>query len=69
MPGRAARPAPTTRPARTTPPTRTTRPAPTSDPAETRSVWKRLGWMLLIWSASVAALGALSLILRLWLKR
>jgi hypothetical protein len=63
MPGRAVRPAPTTRPARTT------RPAPTSDPAETRSVWKRLGWMLLIWSASVAALGALSLILRLWLKR
>jgi hypothetical protein len=32
------------------------------------SVWKRIGWMLLIWSASVAALGAVSLILRLWLK-
>lgn len=44
-------------------PVRATPPAP-----ETPSVWKRLGWMLLIWSASVAALGALSLILRLWLK-
>jgi hypothetical protein len=32
------------------------------------SVWKRIGWMLLIWSASVAALGTVSLILRLWLK-
>jgi hypothetical protein len=31
-------------------------------------IWKRVGWMVLIWSASVAALGALSLILRLWLK-
>ena len=33
-----------------------------------RPVWKRLGWMLLIWSASVAALGVLSLVLGLWLK-
>ncbi len=48
-------------------PVRATRPAPAMQPAPT-SVWKRLGWMLLIWSASVAALGALSLILRLWLK-
>ena len=48
-------------------PVRATRPAPATQPAPT-SVWKRLGWMLLIWSASVAALGALSLILRLWLK-
>jgi hypothetical protein len=31
-------------------------------------VWKRVVWMVLIWSASVAALGTLSLILRLWLK-
>jgi hypothetical protein len=56
MPVRATRPAPETQP------------VPSSSPAETPSVWKRLGWMLLIWSASVAALGALSLILRLWLK-
>lgn len=48
-------------------PVRATRPAPTTRLAPT-PVWKRLGWMLLIWSASVAALGALSLILRLWLK-
>ena len=30
--------------------------------------WKRVSWMLLIWSASVAALAAVSFILRLWLK-
>jgi uncharacterized protein DUF2474 len=48
-------------------PVRARRPAPAMQPAPT-PVWKRLGWMLLIWSASVAALGALSLILRLWLK-
>jgi hypothetical protein len=44
------------------------RPAPTPGPAVRPSVWNRIGWMLLIWSASVAALGAVSLILRLWLK-
>ena len=73
MPVRATRPAPETQPVLMTQPvpTRpaaTSRPAPASGPAETPSVWKRLGWMLLIWSASVAALGVLSLILRLWLK-
>jgi len=31
-------------------------------------LWKRLAWLILIWSASVAALGAVSLVLRLWLK-
>jgi Protein of unknown function (DUF2474) len=31
-------------------------------------LWKRLAWLLLIWSASVAALGAVSLVLKLWLK-
>jgi hypothetical protein len=30
--------------------------------------WKRLSWMLVIWLASVAALAAVSLVLRLWLK-
>lgn len=30
--------------------------------------WKRLGWMVLIWAGSVLALGAVSLILRYWLK-
>ena len=29
---------------------------------------KRLGWMALIWAASVSLLGVVSLILRWWLK-
>jgi len=28
-------------------------------------MWKRLGWMALIWAASVAALGAVALVMRL----
>ncbi|MCA0900122.1 MULTISPECIES: DUF2474 family protein [Microbulbifer] len=28
---------------------------------------KRLGWMVLIWATSVAALGSVSLVLRWWL--
>jgi hypothetical protein len=35
---------------------------------ESRPLWKRLAWMILIWCASVATLGAVSLVLRLWLK-
>jgi hypothetical protein len=31
-------------------------------------LWKRLGWLLAIWSASVAAMFAVSGLLRLWLK-
>jgi hypothetical protein len=31
-------------------------------------IWKRLLWMLVIWSASVATLAAVSLLLRWWLK-
>jgi hypothetical protein len=34
----------------------------------TAPLWKRLAWMVAIWAASVAALGALSLALRFWLK-
>jgi hypothetical protein len=30
--------------------------------------WKRLAWMAMIWAASVAALGLVSLALRFWLK-
>jgi hypothetical protein len=33
-----------------------------------RSFWRRISWMIVLWSAGVALLGAASLILRLWLK-
>jgi hypothetical protein len=29
---------------------------------------KRLGWMMVIWSASVATLGVVNWVLRIWLK-
>lgn len=31
-------------------------------------LWKRLAWLLAIWAASVAALGAVAWLLRWWLK-
>jgi hypothetical protein len=31
-------------------------------------LWKRLAWMVAIWAASVATLGVVAGILRLWLK-
>ncbi|URD59811.1 DUF2474 domain-containing protein [Sphingomonas sp. KRR8] len=31
-------------------------------------LWKRLEWMVLIWTASVAALGTVPFVLRLWLS-
>jgi hypothetical protein len=30
-------------------------------------LWKRLGWMAVIWAMSVAALGLVAWVLRLWL--
>jgi hypothetical protein len=37
-------------------------------PAERRPLWVRLAWMILIWAASIAALGALAAVIRLWLR-
>ena len=33
-----------------------------------RPLWARLGWMILIWTASVLALGAVAALLRFWLN-
>ena len=33
-----------------------------------RPLWSRLGWLVLIWCASVLALGLVALIIRMWLK-
>ncbi len=30
--------------------------------------WKRLAWLVVIWAASVAALGAVAWVIRLWIK-
>ena len=38
-----------------------------SDMREKKPLWQRLGWLLLIWSASVLALGAVSYLLRLFM--
>jgi Protein of unknown function (DUF2474) len=39
-----------------------------SPPQNATPLWKRLGWLILIWSASVATMFVLSWLLRLWLK-
>ena len=31
------------------------------------TAWKRLGWLVAIWMMSVASLGLVSLLLKLWL--
>ncbi|NTJ62104.1 DUF2474 domain-containing protein [Agrobacterium rhizogenes] len=35
---------------------------------ETSSIWRRLGWMIVIWAASVASLAVVAFLLRLILK-
>jgi len=31
-------------------------------------LWKRLGWMALIWAASVFALGVVAAVIKFWLR-
>jgi hypothetical protein len=35
---------------------------------EERPLWQRLAWMTAIWAASVAVLGIVAWLLRLWLQ-
>lgn len=37
--------------------------------ANNAPLWKRIAWMAGIWFVSVASLGAVTLLLRLWLKQ
>jgi hypothetical protein len=39
-----------------------------SQAGEPGTWWQRLGWLALIWAASVAVLGVVSLLIRWWLK-
>ncbi len=36
--------------------------------ATTLPLWRRIAWMVAIWSLSVAAVGAVSLVIHLWLR-
>ena len=37
------------------------------EPGPVRPLWKRLAWMAAIWAMSVAVIGAVAWVLRLWL--
>ena len=41
---------------------------PPRDPDVEAPLWHRLGWLALIWAASVSLLGVVSLGIRWWLK-
>ncbi len=36
--------------------------------AEATPLWRRLAWMAAIWATSVAALGAVAMVIKAWLK-
>ncbi len=36
--------------------------------AERAPLWRRLAWMAAIWAMSVAALGAVAMVIRVWLR-
>jgi hypothetical protein len=36
--------------------------------SDSASFWKRLGWLVLIWAASVTVIGVVAGVLRWWLK-
>jgi hypothetical protein len=37
-------------------------------PGDDAPLWKRLAWMAAIWAASVAALGIVAMLLKIWLR-
>ncbi|MEO1044552.1 MAG: DUF2474 domain-containing protein [Pseudomonadota bacterium] len=38
------------------------------DPAANTPLWKRLGWMALIWGASVTFIGVVAYLIRWWIN-
>jgi len=38
------------------------------DEPKDRPLWQRLGWMFMIWLASITVLGLIASVIRFWLK-